>query len=217
MDGGGREVIHSHHLIWPNALTLDLLSRTIYWADAKLHIIEASDYFGRNRRPIVTTGILHPFAITTFETRLYWSDWSSLSILTTTKTQDRRVTLLDNSTVLEEEQRNTSTIHENLHSPTGLRVVHPNLQPSYPGENPCERASSTELGCQFLCLLSSEREEGYACACPTGTELGANGTECNGRFPFLPCTHTHMQIHLVFYHFSSSGSEFPAVFSARGH
>jgi len=180
MDGGGREVVHSRHLIWPNALTLDLPTRTMYWADAKLHIIEASDYFGQSRRAIVTTGILHPFAMTMFETRLYWSDWSSLSILSTSRSHTHKLTLL-NSTSLEESRHNTSTVHDSLYSPTGLRVVHPVLQPSYPGENPCDRATRTEKRCQFLCLLSSEREEGYSCACPTGTELGADGTECNGR------------------------------------
>ena len=190
MDGGGRAVVHSEHLIWPNALTLDLPTKTMYWADAKLHIIETSDYFGRNRRPVVTTGIFHPFAMTTFENRLFWSDWYSLSILSARKNLGRNMTLLDNSMILEEHlTQNTSNVHKDLFYPMGLRVVQPALQPPYVGENPCDRASSTGSGCQFLCLLSSEREEGYSCACPTGTEIGPNGTECNGMCELVSQSH----------------------------
>ncbi len=181
LDGSGRTVVHSDHVIWPNALTVDLPTKSIYWADAKLHVIETSDYYGRNRRPIVTTGILHPFAMTAFENRLYWSDWNALSIQSASKRLGHNISLLDSSSIIEEQLlQNTSTVQKGLFYPMGLRVVHPVLQPPYVGEDPCKRASRMGNGCQFLCLVSSEREEGYSCACPTGTEIGENGTECNG-------------------------------------
>lgn len=69
MDGTGRRVLHSLHLNWPNALTIDYPTGTLYWADAKLHIIESSDINGLYRRPIVTEGVLHPFGLTVFEDR----------------------------------------------------------------------------------------------------------------------------------------------------
>ena len=40
---------------------------------------------GSNRRPIRTSGLRHPFAMTMFEDVLYLSDWQTKSIYNTTK------------------------------------------------------------------------------------------------------------------------------------
>ena len=36
MDGSDRSVIHNTSLVWPNAITLDIATQTLYWADAML-------------------------------------------------------------------------------------------------------------------------------------------------------------------------------------
>ena len=85
MDGKERTVLHSQHLAWPNGLTIDYTTHTLYWVDAKVLTIESSFIDGSNRRPIRTVGLRHPFALTMFENSLYWSDWQRKSIYATTK------------------------------------------------------------------------------------------------------------------------------------
>ena len=85
MDGTERIVLHSHHLAWPNGLTMDYTTHMLYWIDAKVLTIESSFMDGSNRRPIRTVGLRHPFALTMFENSLYWTDWQRKAIYTTKK------------------------------------------------------------------------------------------------------------------------------------
>ena len=57
MDGTNRMVVHNTNLVWPNALTLDMETQTLYWADANLDRIESSSVDGSNRQLISQTGI----------------------------------------------------------------------------------------------------------------------------------------------------------------
>jgi hypothetical protein len=176
MDGANRVTLHSDHLTWPNALTIDIPTNTLYWADAKLHVIESSDIHGRNRRPVLTLGVRHPFGLTVFENRLFWSDWNMLSILSVTKSViGANLTRVEDGNTMQERLliQNITDVHQNLFHPTDLHVVHPVLQPVAP--SPC---GEDDRGCEFLCLLSSEREEGYMCACPTGRRLMEDGKGC---------------------------------------
>ena len=85
MDGKERTVLIDTELVWPNAITLDYQTQTLYWADANLDKIETSDTSGLFRMIITNSQfIVHPFAITVFKDRLYWSDWT-LDILVTTQ------------------------------------------------------------------------------------------------------------------------------------
>ena len=81
MDGTSRQVLHSTGLVWPNALTLDYDNQILYWMDAFLNRLESSNVDGSNRRLLSTTRILHPFGITFFQNRLYWTDWTLNSVL----------------------------------------------------------------------------------------------------------------------------------------
>ena len=180
MDGLGRTILHSLHIIWPNALTIDLPSQTIYWADAKLHVIESSDYHGENRRPILTAGVLHPFGMSLFEDRLYWSDWNILAIMSVGKGMSRNLSQIEGGISRQENQliQNQTNVQSNLFHPMNLRVVQPVLQPSYPGGNPCGPHSDGNASCLYLCLLSAVDQKGYVCACPTGTVLHSNQKDC---------------------------------------
>ncbi len=81
MDGNSRIALHKSSLVWPNALTLDAEKQILFWADASLDKIESSHVDGTNRQVLTTTGIFHPFAITSFKGSLYWTDWQVDAIL----------------------------------------------------------------------------------------------------------------------------------------
>ena len=83
MDGSAREILHNTGLFWPNAITLDYDTQTIYWADASLDKIESSAVDGSSRTLVTTAFIFHPFDLTFYNGTLYWSDWRADSILRT--------------------------------------------------------------------------------------------------------------------------------------
>ena len=82
MDGTSRRTIVFGGLQWPNALTLDLATQTLYWADAAMDRMEASSTSGANRRVITSSLIFHPFGITFHSDVLYWTDWGYKGIAT---------------------------------------------------------------------------------------------------------------------------------------
>ena len=115
MDGTSRSVLHRTNLVWPNALTLDYPTQTLYWMDASLDKLESSSVDGSNRRLLSTTLIHHPFGITIYQGVLYWTDWALDSILSAQVTSPGVV-----STVL-------SGLIPN---PYGISVVSLNRQPT---------------------------------------------------------------------------------------
>ena len=79
MDGSSRSVIVSTELGWPNGLTLDYSTQTLYWDK-----LEKSNVDGSMRTRLIspTNVVLHPFGITFYSNRLYWSDWEANAIFT---------------------------------------------------------------------------------------------------------------------------------------
>ena len=63
-DNSTRQALHRTNLGWPNGLTIDYATQTLYWADAQLNKIESSNVDGSNRTLLTTNLILHPFGIT---------------------------------------------------------------------------------------------------------------------------------------------------------
>lgn len=53
MDGQNRTKLVDSKIVFPHGITLDLVSRLVYWADAYLDYIEVVDYEGRNRHTII--------------------------------------------------------------------------------------------------------------------------------------------------------------------
>ena len=177
MAGTNRTVLHSIHIVWPNALTIDHVTQSIYWADAKLRVIESSFYDGSHRRPVLTSGVRHVFAMTMFEDYLYWTEWETRSILSSHKGIGRYVTEIENgSTPLE----NVTEVQTNLFRPMDIHVVHPLIQRN--ASNPCAVENG---GCEYLCLLNLDHPEGYSCACPTGIKLASNGKDCECELIFV--------------------------------
>lgn len=53
MDGQNRTKLVESKIVFPHGITLDLVNRLVYWADAYLDYIEVVDYEGKNRHTII--------------------------------------------------------------------------------------------------------------------------------------------------------------------
>nr|XP_042898156.1 very low-density lipoprotein receptor isoform X1 [Parasteatoda tepidariorum]XP_042898157.1 very low-density lipoprotein receptor isoform X2 [Parasteatoda tepidariorum] len=162
MDGTHRSVVISQDIRWPNGLAIDIVTKKIFWVDAKLHTLSSADYDGSNQRVVLSSSfaIKHPFALDVFEDWVYWSDWESESISKVDKFTGKDVEVVANG----------------ISSPMGLRVYHSYKQPK--GVNYC---GSLNGGCSHLCLPSphiSKSSAKYTCACPDGMVLSDNGLNC---------------------------------------
>ena len=82
MDGNDSTVLHNTSLRWPNALTLDYESQTLYWIDGRLDRIESSNADGCGRKVLMNESISRPFAVSFFQGQLYWSDLTRNKIRT---------------------------------------------------------------------------------------------------------------------------------------
>ena len=81
MDGSARRAIVTGNLVWPNGLTIDRVTNRLFWTDAKLDKIEASDLNGGNRRLIMLSAAnIHPYGLAVYLDMLYWTDWNTKSI-----------------------------------------------------------------------------------------------------------------------------------------
>ncbi|EDO39881.1 predicted protein, partial [Nematostella vectensis] len=80
-DGSGKEVLVSTGLVWPNGLAMDYVDKKIYWADASTDMVEKCDLDGENRLTLIDhTKVYHPYSLTLFRDRLYWTDWQQHTI-----------------------------------------------------------------------------------------------------------------------------------------
>ena len=81
MDGSARRAIVTGNLAWPNGVTIDQATNRLFWADAKLDKIEASNLDGENRQLIMSVAAnIHPYGLAVYQNVLYWTDWSNKSI-----------------------------------------------------------------------------------------------------------------------------------------
>lgn len=80
-------IISGEMIKWPNGLALDILEQRVYWADAKVKLIMSCDYWGQHIRVVLRSHerVKHPFSLTVFEERLYWTDWDQEGVLTANK------------------------------------------------------------------------------------------------------------------------------------
>ena len=108
-----RKVIVGSNILWPNAITIDLTLDKIWWADAKLHTIEAAELDGSNRIIILGEDIFHPFGLTLFQDYMYWTDWQKDSIYRANKFTGKH----------------KSVVGDNLFSPMDLQMYHLQRQP----------------------------------------------------------------------------------------
>ena len=116
MDGdpNTRVVLHNVTGGWPNGISIDFTIRRIFWADARLKVIESSNLDGSDRRRVVHLPTQHPFSVTVFEDFIYWSDWQSDAIFKANKFTGNGVTKI---------------VHQ-VYSIMGVEIYHPLRQPA---------------------------------------------------------------------------------------
>ncbi|XP_043220923.1 low-density lipoprotein receptor-related protein 5-like [Amphibalanus amphitrite] len=185
MDGdlSTRSVFVRDDIHWPNGITIDYETKMVYWTEAKKERpqISAQRYDGTGRRVVMEGGELkHPFSVTLFRDRLYWTDWHTRSIHSCKKRNGGDV-----RTVLGGERGGRGV------QPLDVHVFTASRQPAWhgPGPVPCAEHNG---GCSHLCLLSpgaafrptgaaaGRALPGHSCSCPTGVRL-INETHCADR------------------------------------
>lgn len=131
-------------LVWPNGLAIDKDSAKLYWNDAKLSVIQFSDFNGRNRRT-VTKNVKHPYGLVVNGNYIYWTDWQTKSLHRADKRNgDDKIDLVTNL--------------------DGLMDIR-SIQTGEIDENAC---GANNGGCSHLCLRNPKS---FTCACPTGIKL----------------------------------------------
>ncbi|KAK0395243.1 hypothetical protein QR680_001182 [Steinernema hermaphroditum] len=136
MDGRNQKaiVVGEDNLGVPSALSLDIIQKRIYWADAKLKRISSSSYHGSDLRIHVNSHLLvrHPFSLVLFQDRIYWSDYGHTRIMSANKFTGKE-------------------IRKVLTAPLGhinLQIYHELMQPNH--SNQCEFSD-----CGYVCLPTS--------------------------------------------------------------
>lgn len=167
MDGSNREVIvkQSQDLEWPNGLTIDYVSRRIYWIDSKLHKIGSANMDGTDHRHVLVDAseIQRPFSISVFEDSLYWTDWHSNKILSVQKVSGHR----------------PQTLSLGSYSVMDVKVYHPMKQDPFlaPNTTECSKAM-----CEALCLPSANvygNQTKVVCACDDSKVLNSDNKTCS--------------------------------------
>ncbi|XP_077986932.1 low-density lipoprotein receptor-related protein 4-like [Glandiceps talaboti] len=161
MDGSMREIIVRKDLQWPNGLTIDFTTERLFWIDGRLKVLESCDLFGNDRQMVREKGLGHPFSVTVFEDRVYWSDWDTQSIHSTFKFTGTEQTTVVSSW-----------------KPTDIKVFHPLRQPDI--EEPGLCFENNAAVCSDFCLLSPIATSGFICACPGDKYLDIDGHRCIG-------------------------------------
>ncbi|KAM7292782.1 low-density lipoprotein receptor-related protein 4 [Ixodes scapularis] len=156
MAGQHRSIIVQYNLTWPNALAMDYDTETLYWTDAATKTIELINLATMRRKVLLSHELPHPFGLTIFEGRVYWTDWDKKAIQSA-----------DSMT-----GENRRSIIAGLDGLMNIHVFH-RSRPLVP--NPC---ASNNGGCSHLCLIAPKPKKSV-CACPTGTILLNDTKTCS--------------------------------------
>ena len=116
MDGTDQKILINSDIAWPNSLTIDISTYTLYWVDAKQEYygMYSINYDGKNRRTVYRGKyIQHPFSLTFYDDRLYWTEWKTPQINSCSKNSG-----------------SFQTVREGIQSPMGLAVLSPDRQQS---------------------------------------------------------------------------------------
>ncbi|XP_050531547.1 low-density lipoprotein receptor-related protein 6 isoform X2 [Daktulosphaira vitifoliae] len=154
LDGSDRIILLKEDLGWPNGITLDIKSKTLYFCDAKTDRIELINMNGEGRRELVNENVPHVFGLTQLGDYLYWTDWQRRTIDRVNKNtgSDRRL------------------IIDQLPNLMGVKAINLNDPLSL---NAC---SENNGNCSQFCFFKPKG--GYNCACEIEYELADDGKTC---------------------------------------
>ncbi|KAL7865857.1 hypothetical protein SRHO_G00111040 [Serrasalmus rhombeus] len=154
MDGSNRKIFVTSNMLWPNGLTLDHGTNTMYWCDAYYDHIERI-YLNGSGRMVVYNGkeLNHPFGISHYRNSIFWTEYMNASIF--------QLDLLSGEVTLLRSERPPLF---------GLRVFDAQSQQ---GDNACRVNYG---GCGTLCLAIPG---GRVCACADNQHLDKNNVTCS--------------------------------------
>ncbi|RZF35698.1 hypothetical protein LSTR_LSTR009566 [Laodelphax striatellus] len=161
MDGSMRIVLIAR-AAHANSLTIDYAQRRLYWTQLQgSGAVESADLDGKHRFQLINKDVMRPCALTQYQNRVYWADWSGGWIERADKMSGK----------------NKSRIHERLDKVTELRAFHTSRQQ---GWNQCAVGNG---GCTHLCLAlphnsasAKKQYDTFRCDCPTHFSLLNNRT-----------------------------------------
>ncbi|XP_048049460.1 low-density lipoprotein receptor-related protein 1B isoform X2 [Megalobrama amblycephala] len=154
MDGSNRDIFVTSNMLWPNGLTLDHGTSTMYWCDAYYDHIERI-YLNGTGRMVVYSGreLNHPFGIAQYQNSIFWTEYMNASIF--------QLDLVSGEVTLLRSERPPLF---------GLRVFDAQSQL---GDNACRVNYG---GCGTLCLAVPG---GRVCACADKQHLDKNNVTCS--------------------------------------
>uniref|UniRef100_A0A8C0TXJ2 Low-density lipoprotein receptor-related protein 2 n=1 Tax=Canis lupus familiaris TaxID=9615 RepID=A0A8C0TXJ2_CANLF len=169
MDGTNRKDLVKTKLGWPAGITLDIVSKRVYWVDCRFDYIETVTYDGIQRKTVIHGGSLipHPFGISLFEDRVFFTDWTKMAVMKANKFTET----------------NPQEYHQTSLRPFGVTVYHSLRQPYV--SNPCRDNNG---GCEHVCVLSHRTDNdglGYRCRCTLGFSLDVDNRHCVAVKQFL--------------------------------
>ncbi|XP_042200597.1 low density lipoprotein receptor a isoform X2 [Callorhinchus milii] len=165
LNGVDRMTLVIDGIEWPNGITLDMLNQRLYWVDSKLHTLSSIGVDGSNRKTLITSEekLAHPFSVTVFEDKVFWTDLDDNAIFSANRLTGE----------------NILTVIEDLEGPEDIVLYHHLKQPE--GTNWCEKSQLPNGGCEHLCLPAPQingHSPKYTCVCPDGQHLGPDMRQC---------------------------------------
>uniref|UniRef100_A0A8C2QBS6 Low density lipoprotein receptor-related protein 1Bb n=1 Tax=Cyprinus carpio TaxID=7962 RepID=A0A8C2QBS6_CYPCA len=168
MDGSNRKIFVTSNMLWPNGLTLEHGTSTMYWCDAYYDHIERI-YLNGTGRMVVYSGreLSHPFGIAQYQNSIFWTEYMNASIF--------QLDLVSGEVSLLRSERPPLF---------GLRVYDAQSQL---GDNACRVNYG---GCGTLCLAVPG---GRVCACADNQHLDKNNVMCSGQEEPQRCKNDEFQ------------------------
>uniref|UniRef100_A0A0N5C470 Low-density lipoprotein receptor-related protein 6 n=1 Tax=Strongyloides papillosus TaxID=174720 RepID=A0A0N5C470_STREA len=162
MDGSDRIIVYKSNISsddgWINSISLDYISKRIYWVDAKSDKILSTNYDGSDLREIFQDSMFigHPFGVEVFDNHVYWGDWKTFSIYRASKWNGSHIEVVD---------------IRPFGIPLGIKIIHPTKQNKIM-KNLCKDNG----GCSHICLIKTKNLR--TCGCPHMMVLDDSGVNC---------------------------------------
>ncbi|KFM73279.1 Prolow-density lipoprotein receptor-related protein 1, partial [Stegodyphus mimosarum] len=158
LDGSERVKLVVEKIVYPNGITVDIPTETVYWVDMYLGTIEKVNYDGTGRKTVIrNVQVKNLYGISVFEDYIY-------------------VTSVDGNNILaiQKYNHNSKPIKSNMTHPFSIHVYHRQRQPNV--THPC----SIENGhCEHICIPLYKLGTPVAkCRCKAGFKLLARGKKC---------------------------------------